>query len=96
MKLTLTADIENALIEAANQQGTTPETIALDCLRQRFASQKEAHSPVEAGSSLADFLSGHIGVIASGEQIPGGACLSEKSGQKFTAELLKQQQQERL
>ena len=95
MQLILTADIEHALIEQANQQGTTPELLALDCLRQRFV-PLESVEPLEEGKSLADFLSDHIGVLASGEHVSGGACLSENSGQKFTAALLKKRQQGQL
>lgn len=36
MIVTLTPDIEQALTEQAQQQGTTPEQLALDSLRQQF------------------------------------------------------------
>lgn len=36
MKLTLTPEIAEALIQVAHQQGTTPEILALSCLQQQF------------------------------------------------------------
>ncbi len=96
MKITLTPDIESALIEEANRKNTTPETLALDCLRNQFASPKEDGISEADGRSLADFLAGHIGVLASGDHIPGGASLSEQSGQKFTDALMKKRKQGRL
>lgn len=36
MVLHLTSDIESALAEEAKRRGTTPEQLALDCLRARF------------------------------------------------------------
>ena len=96
MKLTLTTDIQNGLINEANKQGTTPEMLALDCLRKRFVPSQIVEPLEEEKRSLADFLSGHIGVLASGEHIPGGAHLSENCGQKFTAELVKKRQRRAL
>ena len=49
MKLTLTADIENALIEEANKQGTTPEILALDYLRKRFIPSEMVNPPKMKG-----------------------------------------------
>ncbi len=36
MVIALTPDIESALAEEARRQGTTPEQLALDYLRERF------------------------------------------------------------
>jgi hypothetical protein len=38
MTITLTPDIEKAVIERANEQNTSPETIVLDALRAKFRS----------------------------------------------------------
>lgn len=36
MQITLTSDIENALVEYAGHQGVSPEILALEVLRDRF------------------------------------------------------------
>jgi len=36
MQITLTSDIENALVEYAGHQGVSPEILALEVLRERF------------------------------------------------------------
>lgn len=46
MTITLTPDIENALTEQAREQGTTPETLALDGLREKFVPDKAQNNPV--------------------------------------------------
>ncbi len=96
MNITLTADIENALTEEASNKGTTPELLALDCLRERFVASAEMASATEKQGTLADFLAGHIGVLASGEHVPGGARMSEETGKKLTAGLLLKRAQGRL
>jgi hypothetical protein len=78
MTLTLTPEIESALAEEARKQGTTPEVLALDCLRERFVPAAAPAPPAEGPQTLADFLAGHIGVLSSSEHVPGGAGLSEE------------------
>jgi hypothetical protein len=58
----------------------------------------EVRSPVEAGraQTLADFLSDHLGVLASGENRPGGARMSEATGRTFVAGLVRKRQQNKL
>ena len=85
MKITLTPDMERTLIEQARKLGTTPEQLVVDSLTERFAS-----AVPESQGTLADFLHEHIGVLDSRKYIPGGARMSENSGKKFAAELLKQ------
>lgn len=95
MKINLTADIESALTNHAHRKGTTPETLALDALRERFVSSSEEPEVKEKGA-LADYLAEHIGVLSSSEYVTGGARMSEKSGKKFAAGLLKKRQRGRL
>jgi hypothetical protein len=95
MILTLTPDLEEALREEARKLGTTPEQLALDSLRERFVPGQAAGPGAEEPATLADFLSGHLGTLHSSEHVPGGARMSEKSGQKFAAGLLSQHRQER-
>lgn len=96
INITLPPDLGNALTEAAERQGTTPERLALDCLRERFVTQKEIPSLEGERASLADFLADHIGVLSSSEHVPGGARMSEDTGRKFAAGLLAKRQQKRL
>jgi hypothetical protein len=84
--ITLTPDLEEALAAHANQQGTTPEMLALDALRERFLSATP-ETPSEAEGTLADFLAGFIGTLHSSERVPGGAGMSENTGSKFAAGL---------
>ena len=66
----------------ARRQGTTPEMLALDSLRERFVAPTSQEIPAERQETLADFLSGYIGVLHSGEHVPGGARMSEERGKK--------------
>ena len=102
MKLTLTPDIADALIEAAQQQGTTPEILALSCLQQQFLGtnldlEKRSTEKVSDASepSLADFLEGYIGVLSSGEDatptIP-----TNQSDQAFAQHLMQKRDQGKL
>lgn len=84
MTITLTSELEQALAAEAEQQGTTPEMLALDALRERFLA-KNAPSQAESEGTLADFLAGFVGAVHSSEQIPGGARMSEDTGKKFAA-----------
>jgi predicted transcriptional regulator len=45
MTITLPSDLETALAEQARQQGTTPETLALEALREKFALKELQQSP---------------------------------------------------
>jgi len=83
--ITLPAEIEEPLEEEARRQGTTPEMLAVDCLRNRFARQLSSPARDE-DETLFDFLSGYAGMV-SGTSEP----LSERSGQRFTEGLLEKQ-----
>jgi len=96
MQITLTPDIENALIKYAKHQGLTPEVLALGVLRERFISPTATEISAKEKETLADYLAGHLGVLSSGEHIPGGAEMSKNSGRKFAAGLLKKRRQGRL
>ena len=96
MHITLTPDIERALAEQARRQGTTPEVLALDILRERFVHTVATEPAVGQQETLADFLVDHIGVLSSSEYIPGGARMSENCGRKFAAGLLKKRQKGQL
>ncbi len=96
MIITLTPEIENALTQCADKEGTTPEKLALETLRKRFLSYVTASVPPAENMTLYDFLKDHIGVISSSEHVPGGARMSENTGKKFAAGMIRKREQGRL
>jgi hypothetical protein len=94
LKLQLTPDLETALAEQARRKGTTLELLALESLRDRFVIPEPTATVPD--QTLADFLSDHLGVLASSEQVPGGARMSEATGRKFAAGLVRKRQQNKL
>lgn len=95
MTITLNPEIENALADEARRRGTTPELLALDCLRACLLPGTAEEAAAPAGS-LAHFLAGHLGVLSSREHVPSGAGMSENCGTKFAEGLLRKWQQGRL
>jgi hypothetical protein len=95
MTITLTPDIEQALTERAELQGTTPELLALHDLRVLYAS--EAALADTGSKTLAEMLAGHLGTVDSSE-IMGGfpSYLSEDDGRSFADHLTEKRQQGRL
>jgi hypothetical protein len=99
LTITLTADIEKGLVEQAGEMGTSPEALAIETLRSRFAppSTAGAEEPGAAGrGSLADLLGDFIGCIASEEHVPGGAQMSKEPGKQFAEGLLEKRRQRQL
>ena len=96
MTITLTPDIENALVEQAKEHGTTPEQLALESLRERFVEPCEEGAPTSGAETLADYLADHIGVIHSSEHIPGGARMSEDTGKKFAEGMIEKRKRGKL
>jgi hypothetical protein len=92
MQITLTPEIENVLTQRANKIGTTPERLALEVLRQHLSEMRESEEQPSSQRTLAEFLGDQIGSIATGDYVPGGANLSEQTGQRFAAALLKKHQ----
>jgi hypothetical protein len=84
--ITLPPEVEELLTEAARKQGTTPELLAVDCLRKLFTPSPTTGTPAE-GDTLFDFLAGYAGTV-SGTTEP----LSENCGQRFAQGLVEKQQ----
>jgi hypothetical protein len=63
MRITLTPDVERALTAEARRQGTTPEQLALESLRQLFVPPEASGLPAER-DTLFDFLSDYIGTVS--------------------------------
>lgn len=96
MVITLTPDLEQAILEQARRQGTSPEQIALASLRKQFITTVRDERKVDAPGSLFDFLAGYIGVLHSSQEIEGGAQMSNKTGKRFAAGMVKKREQRRL
>jgi len=96
MQITLTPDIENALVEHAKSQGLTPEKVVLNVLKEWLISWLKTNTTAQGKGTLADYLEDHIGVLSSSEYIPGGARMSEDCGKKFSSGLVKKQQRGQL
>jgi hypothetical protein len=83
--ITLPPEIEEPLAEEARKQGTTPELLAVDCLRKLFTPSPTRGEPAE-GETLFDFLSGYDGTVNGTTE-----ALSENCGQRFAQGLLEKQ-----
>jgi hypothetical protein len=90
MTITLPPELQQALEEQAEQQGTTPELLAIDRLRSLLLPPIVPTSPKD--ETMADFFSDFIGSIHSREVVPSGADLSENTGRKFRAVLQEKQE----
>jgi hypothetical protein len=95
MNITLTPELERALIEEARRLGTTPEKLAIESLQERFGVPPPEEAVEAPDQTLADLLAGFIGVLDSGEIVPGGARMSEDTGKKFAAILAVKRKQRR-
>ena len=94
MSIQLPPDLEEALDQFARRRGTTPDSFVESLVRKELSAAPEA-DPAPAGS-LAEFLEGYAGVFDSREFIPGGARLSENTGEQFTDILVEKRAQGRL
>ena len=89
MTITLEPELEEALDREAQRQGTSPEDLAVQELRRRYL------PPAEHFDNAYDFLKDCVGVLDSREIVPGGARMSERTGQKFTEILVQKRNDER-
>ena len=88
--ITLPPDIEGPLAEEAQRRGTTPELLAVDCLRKQFIPATATDKGAER-ETLFDFLSGYIGVVNGTME-----ALSENCGRRFAEGLAEKQRRGRL
>ncbi|MCP4699101.1 MAG: hypothetical protein GY862_19945 [Gammaproteobacteria bacterium] len=77
--------INKRLAKEAGKRGTTPELLAIDCLRRFFIPKPKAGKPNE-DETLFDFLSGCTGTINGTAE-----ALSENCGQRFARGLIEKQ-----
>jgi hypothetical protein len=88
--ITLPPEVEGPLAEEARKQGTTPELLAVDCLRTLFVPPLTGEKPTE-GKTLFDFLVGYVGTVNGTVE-----ALSENCGQRFAQGLVEKQRRGRL
>lgn len=94
MAIHLTPGTESALAREAEARGTTPDVLAEEYVVE--AMQRAKPEPAADGAeakSLADFLSGYVGVFDSRDDVPGGARLSEEAGKKFAEGMVRKRAQ---
>ena len=72
MTIQLSPDLEQVLSEVARRRGTTPELLVNECLRERFVRSTDPGAAGNGSKNLAEYLAGHIGVLRSSDNIPGG------------------------
>ncbi|HEX6748225.1 MAG TPA: hypothetical protein VF092_13095 [Longimicrobium sp.] len=94
MSIHLSPELESRLAEEAEARGTTPDLLAEQVLRKHLPAGPDPE--VEPGKSLADRLKDFIGVLHSSEHVPGGARMSERTGEQFAAGMLEKRAQGRL
>ena len=88
--ITLPPEVEKSLVQEALKRGTSPELLAVDCLRKHFVPVSETGASNQH-TTLFDFLAGYIGNV-DGTTEP----LSERCGQRFAQGLAEKQQRGRL
>jgi hypothetical protein len=93
--ITLPPELEQVVTERAHQQGTTPELLAFDILREHLLPAAPAPSSGD-GQTMADFLGDFIGCYDSRELVTGGANLAADTGRKFTELMLKKRREGKL
>ena len=87
MTIDLLPDVERWLAGKARQQGTTPDALVNDYLRELQRNDADTKAPQPG--SMAEFLEGYVGVFDSRTIVRGGARLSEATGEQF-ADLLEE------
>ena len=89
-------ELKRKLDESARRRGTTPDALVLTIVRDQLLAEEETKSVDPAPRNLAERLRGYVGVLHSSEHVPGGAQMSERTGEKFTEILLRRRQEGRL
>lgn len=85
----LPPDIERPLVEAALRLGTTPEQLAVEMLRERFATEPD--EPSSGAATLFDSLVGYIGTVDGSTE-----AYSERCGERFADGLVEPKRRDSL
>ena len=88
--IALPPEVEEPLAKEARKQGTTPELLAVDCLRKLFVPSLTEKKPAE-GETLFDFLAGYVGTMSGMTE-----ALSENCGHRFAHGPIEKQQRGRV
>jgi len=83
VSIDLLPDVELWLAGKARKQGTTLNALVNDYLRELKRNDADADTQSPQPGSMAEFLEGYVGVFDSRTIVPGGARLSEATGEKF-------------
>jgi len=84
--ITLPSDIEARIAEKARAQGTTPERLAIESLRELFPAPSEPAETRTDGGTLFDLLSDYVGTISGPSE-----AWSDDTGARFLAGLEEKQ-----
>jgi hypothetical protein len=95
MSIHLTPETESRLAQAARERGTTPDLLAEEYVREGLKHVEPSANGAQP-QNLAERLKDFIGVLHSSEHVPGGARMSERTGEQFAAGMLKKRAEGRL
>ena len=87
--ITLPQELEQPLADAARNLATTPESLAIEWLRDRLGMVSAPAN--DSGESLFDLLAGHIGAVEGSSE-----AWSERCGERFADGLEEKARQGRL
>lgn len=96
MIIHLPAEMDSAVSEVAEKRGTTPDRLVAEYVRKMLGEEPPPPSVERQPQSLADRIADFIGVLHSSEHVPGGARMSEHTGEQFAAGMLEKRAQGRL
>jgi predicted transcriptional regulator len=96
MTIEFPPELKRKLDETARRQGTTPDALVVTIVRDQLLSEERTKPADAAPRNLAERLKGYVGVLHSSEHVPGGAQMSERTGEKFTEILLQRRREGRL
>lgn len=78
MTIDLLPDVERWLAGKARQQGTTPDALVNDYLRELQRNDADADTQAPQPGSMAEFLEGYVGVFDSRTIVPEGGSLADQ------------------
>lgn len=89
LQITLSPEVAELVVREAARQGTSPEVVANETLRQHYAPAAEAEDDADSASppagTLLDRVAKHVGVIDTG-----GANLSADTSKKYADSLVEE------
>jgi len=91
MILQIPPELEAEILAEAARRGSDPQEMSLRILRDGCQQRTEPDRGAEG--TLADRLKDVIGVLDSGELIPGGAQMSSKTGADFAEGMMEKHRQ---